>query len=283
MSKIAVTCDCSCDLTEELLQEYGIERVFSYIRTEEGRFCDFREITALNVFDYLENGGTAIAESPAVSDLAELFRRKLAKFDEVIHVSLSAGISKSCKNAMLAAKQIGAVTRVHVVDSGQLSTGTGHVAIRASQMVRGGHSAADVIRELELFKRKVSTSFILKDLKCLHQNGKVSEKMFRFFKNLNLHPVLHMKNGKFALKTFYYGNYEKAQIQYIRDEMRHYEKIDTQLAFVTHAGASVKEVEAAVNEVRKRITFDNLFVTEASATISSNSGPHTIGLLYIEK
>ena len=52
MNKVYITSDCTCDLSEELLNKYDVEVIHFYISTDRGCFKDRVEMTATNVVEY---------------------------------------------------------------------------------------------------------------------------------------------------------------------------------------------------------------------------------------
>ncbi len=283
--KICITTDCVCDLPDEMLKEDNIDLVYFYIETDTGRFRDVSEITAQNIFDYLNNGGQkSITNAPEPDDFVELFTEKLENYDEVIHIATGSGISASVKNSKSAVEQMGSLgERVHVFDSGHLTTGMGHMVLKAAEMIRkGADNSESIITELEKMRSMVSTSFMADSADYLYHNGRVSKFVKAICGVLNIHPVLAMKNGILGLKAIQIGNYEKSALRYVRKELKT-PNIKTDRLFITHAGCTASDIKMIKNEVSRIMKFDSVIVTKASATVSGNSGPRTFGLLYVKE
>ena len=98
-----------------------------------------------------------------------------------------------------------------------------------------------------------------------------------------IHPVLALKNGRVALKKLEIGDYGKSVRSYIRSELSHSKTIDRKRAFITHAGCGVEMLAAVRAEVKRLCCFDEVIVAKASATISSNCGAGSIGVLFLKK
>ena len=64
--------------------------------------------------------------------------------------------------------------------------------------------------------------------------------------------------------------------------MRNPDRIDKRRLYITHVGLAKKDIDWIMSEVEKRISFDEVYVTQASPAISVNVGPGTFGLLYKE-
>lgn len=280
---ICITTDCVCDLPDEMLRDNNVDIVYFYIETDTGRFRDRNEITAQNIFEYLKGGGKkSITSAPSSEEFVELFSKKLENCNEVIHIATGSLISASVANSKAAVEQMGSLgERVHIFDSGHLSTGIGHIVLKAVEMVNNGVSdSSRIIVELEKMRDMVSTSFIADSADYLYRNGRVSKAVQVICSMFNIHPVLAMKNGHLGLKSVQIGNYEKSALRYVRKELKT-QSIRTDRLFITHAGCTANDMKLIRNEVRRIAKFDSVIVTKASATVSGNSGPRTFGVLYV--
>lgn len=282
---ICITTDCVCDLPDEMIKDNNIDVVYFYIETDTGRFRDVSEITAQNIFDYLKNGGhKSMTNAPEPEEFVELFTEKLKSYDEIIHIAIGGGVSASVRNSEKAVEQMGENgKRVHILDSKHLSTGIGHIVLKAAEMVRNGvNDSGKILSELEEMRDRVSSSFMADSADYLYRNNKVSRVVKVICTFFNIHPVLTMKNGYLGLKDIQIGNYEKSALRYIRKELKT-PGIRTDRLFITHAGCTASDIKMIKKEINRIKKFDAVIVTKASATISSNSGPRTFGLLYVRE
>lgn len=283
MEKIGITTDCVCDLPEEFLKTNGIDIVYFYITTATGRFRDGYEITSENILEYLESGGEkAATNAPEAEEYKVFFENALKKYDELIHISISSQVSFSKKNATAALQLMGDDgKRVTVVDSMHLSTGMGHMVIRAVELRNEGKSASEIAETIKGMRGKISTTFITKNADYLYRNGRVSTKVKKLSSLFMIHPVLTLKGGRMTLKKIQIGNYEKSMMKYIKSELRRSNRVDKRRLFITHAGCSVKTISQIKSEAEKLCRFDEVTVTQTSATVSSNCGPETVGVLFV--
>ena len=283
--KVKIIAECVCDLPGNWLYEHNVDIVYFSIETDSGVFFDTSEITSENIISYMQAGGIkALSSAPKPDFYKEAFEKNLKEYDEVVLVSISSGVSRGCENARKAVEELGEnASRVHVFDSGHLSSGLGHLVIRAAEIAENGHSASEILAALEALKGKVSTSFIAENADFLYRNGKVSEKVKKICSAFSIHPILAMKNGELTLKSITRGNYRKACRRYIKKTLCQAKCIEKNTAFITQAGCSAKMVEWIKKEVAKHCEFENLIVTKASATVSSNCGPNTFGVLFISE
>lgn len=282
MSRIIITTDCVCDLSKELIEKYDIKIIHFYVVTEHGWFKDLEEITSDNIVEYFERGGNQVlSKAPFREEYEAFFEKVLKEGDEILHIAVSSSVSLSCKNASAAAERFSG--RVHVLDSHQLSTGMAHLVLTATQMVNQGKTTADIMKELECMRDRVSTGFIAENANYLYRAGHVGKFVKNVCELLKIHPVLGVKNGSMSLKGIKIGNYENALRRYVRREMRQLSSIEKERVFITHSGCSLKAVTTVKQEVTRLCSFREVYVTEASATISCNCGANTIGVLFVRQ
>lgn len=285
MKSIGITADCVCDLPEHDLRERRIALMYFYITTDTGRFQDGYDITSDNILEYLKEGGVkAGTYVPRLEEYKAFFERQLERCDELIHIAASSQVSASCRSAVEALERMGEQgKRVTIVDSQHLSTGMGLMVLRAAELRDKGCSSSEIVSALLEMRDKVSTTFITRSTSYLYRNGQVGKLVGSLSKVLLLHPVLALKNGRISLRTVRIGNDEHSVMRYVRSALKHRGSIDTRRLFITHAGCTVRTIAQIRAEVDRLCPFDEIIVTQTSATVSSNCGPGTIGLMYVRK
>ena len=285
MKKIGITADCTCDLPEEYFEMHDVGIIYFYITTDTGRFRDGYEVDSQNIIEYLENGGKkADTDAPQPMEYELFFDKQLEKYDEIIHISLSDRLSLSYANAMTALSFMGRDSkRVSVIDSQQFSSGMAFLIIKAVEMRDKGFSAEEIIKECAHIRECISTSFIARNADYLCRSGLTGKTVGTVCSAMLIHPVLELKKGRVALKTLEIGDYGRSVRSYIRGELRRSGGIDRQRVFITHTGCKAEMLAAVKNEVKKLCCFDEVIVAKASATISSNCGAGSIGVLFLKK
>lgn len=285
MKSVGITSECVCDLPEDYLREHDVDLIYYYITTDTGRFMDGCEITAGNVLEYMEAGGAkAETNSPGPAEYRAFFENNLKKYDEIVHISISGQVDRASQSAAEAREMMGDEgRRVTVVDSAHLSTGMGLMVMRAVELRDAGKSAGEIAGEIIAMRRKVSTTFIAAGVDHLYRNGRVSQNVGKLCAFFRVHPVLTLRDGRISLKMFRIGNYEKSVMRYIRSALKRSGQIDTGRLFITHAGCTLKMISQIRAEAKRLCKFDEIIVTQASATISGNCGLGTVGVIFVQK
>ena len=279
---IVITTESVADLAPEIIEKYGIAILPHKVRTEEGLFKDGKEIETLGVLKYMEDPNRVVLpHGPTVREAEEFFSMQLAHANNVIHISISSKIEHSGYQPALDASK--SFDNVFVIDSGHLSSGQGLMAVVAARMAEEGLTAEQIVSELEVYKKKIHTSFIVDNLDFLARSGQVGNGTANVVKSIMGRPVLKLRKGKMGLGMTYFGTREKAWKAYINSVLAHAANIDTRMLFITYVGLTKRETDWIAEQVDKYVHFDEIYFKQASPAVSVNCGAGTFGLLYMEK
>ncbi len=276
--RIKIIVDCSCDLSEEYLDENDISPLRYHIHTDKGVFSDGDEITGANLFEYVQAGHPYPKTSPvSYEDYKKFFGRYSVKNDNVLYLCMSNGVSASYGNALRAVKDF---PNVYVMDSMQFSTGLGLLVMKAVEYVKGDMSIEEIVKQLEEDKYKISTSFIIRNIDYIYEGGRVSASkrgIIRFFK---VKVSFALKEGSIKKTKLFIDNKNRYYKKYVEYRLKGKRNIDTSVLFITTACCSAKQKADIYEEVKKYQDFNKVIFTEASATVSCHCGKGTFGLIY---
>lgn len=281
---IHIVADSTCDLTEELIEQYHITILPLYVMLGDKDHRDGKDITAEDIFRFVADGG-ALPKTAAVTveDYLTAFRRILEHnpADEIICITISAKFSSCYQNACIAAEETGHVT---VIDSMNLSTGIGHVILTAAELIEENKTVPEIAEILRNdIIPNVDASFIIDRLDYLHKGGRCSAVAALGANLLKLKPCIEVRNGEMSVSKKYRGNFVHCVTEYAKDRLAERDSIDNHRIFITHAAASKEAVSAAENAVRESGRFEAIVETQAGSTISSHCGPNTLGVLFVRK
>ncbi|MCQ2802227.1 MAG: DegV family protein [Bacilli bacterium] len=275
--KICISAESTVDLSKEILDEYNIKTCSFSILLGDKTYKD-GDMDTTEIFDYVDMTGT-LPKTSAVNSAQyeEHFNKLLKDYDEVIHISLCSELSSAYNNARLVAEEN---KHVHVIDSRSLSTGIGLLAIYASNLVKEGKNADEIV---ELVKKRipfVQASFVVSTLDYLHKGGRCSSLAKLGAQLLRLRPQIVVKDGKMNPGGKYMGKQLSCVEEYCNDTLREFANPDLSVGFVTHSHATDEMIELCKNKLKEK-GFKKIYVTIAGGTISSHCGPKCIGILFI--
>ncbi len=279
---IRITTDSIADLPKSLIEQYRLGIIPHAVHTSEGIFLDGEEVNAQGIVSYMENRqNTAATVPPEISSYETFFARELVHANHLIHISISEKVPGS--GFLNAGKAAETFQNVTVIDSEQLSSGEGLLAIEAARMAKEGLGGETIIERLDQLKKKIHTSFIVDGLDHMERAKLVGKNIAKLSDALMTRPVIKLRNGEIRIGNIYFGSRKSAWKKYIDSELRQISAIDRRLLFVTYVGLSQEELSEIRQEIGKRAAFDSVIFQQASPAIAVNCGPGTFGLLYIEK
>lgn len=281
MAKIKITCDSTCDLTQELYQKYDITAIPLCVTLGDTQHRDGVDISAPGIFDYVARTGTLPKTSAiSVGEYEDIFRPYLEDGYTIIHINISSELSACHQNCLLAAQELG---QIHPIDSRNLSSGSGHLAIAAAEMAAQGMEAAEITAALQEMREKLDVSFVLQTLDYLKKGGRCSSIVALGANMLSLRPEIEVNDGKMSVGKKYRGKMEKTILDYVKGRLANREDVDTKRIFITHSDMPQEIVDKVTALVKELHPFREVLTTDAGCTISSHCGPNCLGVLFFKK
>lgn len=281
---VKIISDSTSDLSKELIDKYDIDIIPLHILLGDKEYRDGVDITPQDIYKWAdENKTTPKTSAVSIEDTVNVFKKYIDKGDEIITFAISEDMSTTANVMRLAAEELSATDKIHVIDSANLSTGIGHLVVEAAVLAKEGKNAEDIADYIEELKGKVRASFVVDTLVYLYRGGRCSGLAAMAGSVLKLHPKIEVTDGKMHPGKKYRGKINSVVMSYVKDMEEELLKAKKDRVFITHSGCD----SALVEEVRQYLSqlnvFDNIYETRAGGVISSHCGPGTLGVLYIEK
>ena len=146
---VLITADSTCDLPAELKKKYNISTYPLHIILGRTSYDDGVNITPDEIYKHFKTSGTLPKTSAVnVQEYIDGFSPLVEQGYEIVHINLGSALSASYKNCCIAAEQLG---NVYPVDSCNLSSASGLLALEAAEMAEKGMSGKE-IAEKELIR-----------------------------------------------------------------------------------------------------------------------------------
>ena len=281
MEKIKITCDSTCDLTQEIYERYNVEVLPLSITLGEELYRDGIDVTSPKVFDFVaETGVLPKTSALSMGEYIDVFKKYTDEGYAVIHINLSSEFSSCHQNAKLAAEELG---NVYPIDSRNLSSGSGHLVMAAAELAAEGLSAPEIVEKLEEMKQRLDVSFVLQTLDYLKKGGRCSGVVALAATALQLRPEIVVVDGTMKVGKKYRGSMEKSITDYVKGRLAGREDIQHNRIFITHSYVPAEIVEKVKALVADLQPFSEIIETKAGCTISSHCGPACLGVLFFKK
>ena len=217
----------------------------------------------------------------SIDDTIEMFKCVLEEDRDIVAFAISEDMSTTANVFRLAARELEAEDRIHVIDSENLSTGIGHLVVEAAVMAGKGMSAADIEKNILELRPRVRASFVVDTLTYLHRGGRCSGLAAMAGGVLKLHPRIEVNNGKMNPGKKYRGRMKNVVLDYVKDMEEDLKKAKKDRVFITHSGCDKEIVDEVKNYLKQLDVFDEIYETRAGGVVSSHCGPGTLGVLFI--
>ena len=278
--KIRMTADSTCDLSPELLRKYDIALAPLSVIIDGEVFHDGVDVTPRDVFRAADAGKSVRTAAVNAYEYKEFFGKQLRNCDQLVHICISSEFSTCYADACEAAAETG---NVFVVDSRNLSTGSGLLALEGVEMAEKGMAGEAVAEALRGKTGLVDTSFVVRTIDYLRRGGRCSGLEALGAKMLHIRPSIVVRDGKMHPGDKYRGRYEHYLKHYIQDALADDRMIDFRRVFITHSPSEEGLVRFAIDTVKSYGLFQEVLETMAGCTVCTHCGPDTLGIIFMRK
>lgn len=275
---IKITADSTCDLSNDILEQLQISLAPLHVLVDEEDYLDGLAIQPTDIFEYVSNQGkTCSTAAINVFEYEQFFKSFAEAHEAVIHINLSQHLSSCYQNAKLAAQNF---DNVYVIDSLNLSTGSGHLVYEAAMLAQQGLSVSQIIARIESLKANVSASFVIDKMDYLKKGGRCTSLEAFGATLLKIKPSIEVIDGKMTVGKKYRGNFHSVLEKYVANQLVNLEKVDPTRIFITHSYCSAETVQKVRQQLESYNHFEQILETTAGCTISTHCGPNTLGILF---
>ena len=198
---IKITADSTCDLSQELVEQYNITLVPLTVIKNGEAFKDGIDISPSEIFAHVAAGGDLCSTTAMnVGEYEEYFARYAKEYDGILHINIGSGFSSSYQNAAIAASEF---DNVRVVDSKNLTTGQGLIVLKACELVKDCSSLDELYEAVVAYTSKLEVSFVIDQLAYMVKGGRCSSVAALGANLLNLKPCIEVKDGKLTVVKKY--------------------------------------------------------------------------------
>lgn len=272
---VKITTESASDLSDGILSEFKISVIPMNIIIDNKVEKDG---VTLNVGQLLKSKSPATTSAINVEEYKSFFSSVRENDCDIIHISLGGKLSSSYQNAVNATADF---DNVHVVDSRNLSGGTGLLSVIASQLASSSERAPTIVKILEKKRDCIRTSFILEDLERMKRGGRCTAIEALGANFLGIKPSIEVKDGKLVPSRRYHGRGSSARLKYI-DRMIKTDDPDRSVCFLNHTLENPDEVSELERLLETKYGFERVFVNTAGCCISAHCGSNCMGIIYIK-
>ena len=288
MPHYIISCCSIIDLTPERLRQRDIIFApFHYFVNGKECIDDMgQSVTHDEFYQAMADGAEVSTSQVNVEEYIHYFRNFLEQGKDVLHLSLSSGLSGSYNSARIAAEMLHEEfpeRKLYIVDTLGASAGAGLLVDALADRRDAGDDIDTAYKWVEEHKLQLQHWFTASDLTWFVKGGRISKAAGWFGTALKICPVLNVDNLGRLVPRFKIRGKQNSLKELVRQMEEHAEggKNYSGKCFISNS-ACLADAQLVAKEVEKR--FPNLNgsvqISSIGTTIGSHCGPGTVALFF---
>lgn len=288
MGNYVLSCCSTADLSKEHFEAIDVKYICFHFELDGTQYEDNLGVSIPfdEFYTRMANGADTKTSQVNAEEFEEYFRSFLEQGLDILHVSLSSGISGVINSANIAKETLQEEfpdRKIYVVDSLAASSGYGLLMDKLSELRAQGKTIDEVRDFAEAHKLNLNHWFFTSDLTFFIKGGRVTKTAGFIGNVLNICPLLNVDHeGKLIPR--YKIRTKKKVIQAIVDRMEECAEdgLDysgkcyiSQSACYEDARAVADLIEARFPKLDGKVEINHI-----GTTIGSHTGPGTVALFF---
>ena len=295
---IAIVCDSASDIPSNFIKSLDLNEVAININFGDKVFKENINITGDEFYKKLtDTKDLPTTSQPSSGDFEKVYSSLLKKHSEILSIHISSKVSGTYNSAIQAAEKIGK-SKITVVDSKNVSMGTGLVILAVAQSLKSKPSSkmADLVKLANDLSAKSKILVACETIDFLKRGGRISAGAAFFAGLLTVKPVIGNKDGE-VISISRPRSMVKALSFLRREAERHVnhqgmavvqttDSFDGRALYNSLAGnASVGSAKKG-SKKKKNASEENMYIGEVikaqfGPAVGTHAGPGAVGVAFI--
>jgi DegV family protein with EDD domain len=281
-SNIALVTDSSCDLPQEVLDDYQIHLIPQHVHFGESLFLDKVTITPDQFYTMLKTQKESPKSSQTgLATIENLFSFLESHYEAILAVTISDKLTGTFNLCQRAAEKI-RDKKITVLNSRHISVSLGLVVMRIAEALREGKPYEEVVRLANDWISKTKVWVDINTLKYLVRGGRISPAKGLLAKLLNLKPIITLdsegKSMNFGKSFSRRRNMKK--ILKIIQKAAEQERIWKYA--IVHA-QNPRRAQMYAEELSQRLGQNPAYIMDVSPVIGVHTGIGTVGIALMSE
>ena len=219
MNKIAIVTDSNSGLKPSEVEGRDIYIVPMPFLIDGEEYFEGINLDNDGFYEKLNSGSSVSTSQPSIFSIQNLWDELLKKYDHIIYMPMSSGLSASCENAKNLSENYAG--KVYVIDNKRISVTLKCAVLDAEKMANDGKSVEEIVEFLNTTSMQSTIYIMVPNLKYLKKGGRLTPAVAMIGTMLNIKPVLTIQGGKLDnyVKVMSIKHAIKAMIKAMRDDM----------------------------------------------------------------
>lgn len=288
MGNFVLSCCSTADLSAKKFEELNVSYIYSSFRLNDVTYPDDlgKTVSYKDFYKAMEDGASTATSQINQDEFKEYFREILASGKDILHLSLSSGLSGTYNSARLAAEELRAEfpeRKLYLVDSLAASSGYGLLMAKLAELRDSGMDIDELRDYAEANKLNLHHWFFTTDLTYFVRGGRVSKASGFIGGVLGICPLLDVNDeGKLIARAKIRG--KKKVIPEIVERMKDHATGNLDYAdrcFISNS-ACIEDAEMVAELIEEAFPKlkGKVEIFDIGTTIGSHAGPGTVALFF---
>ncbi len=275
---IGIVTDSTCDIPEELVQQYGILIVPQYIIWGNQQYRDRVDMTPAEFYQRLESDPQHPTSSQAgVTDFAQAYEQAASRgATEIIALTVSSAMSGAYQTALNAAKLI--KIPVSVVDSKGPTMTLGWQVLAAARAAAAGVDLPGILASLDSLRKKLVQFVCMDTLKYLQKGGRIGNAIKWMGGMLQVKPLVYINHLTGLVEPASLARTHKAVVEMMYARFFDCLQGGKKLHIAVLHGNCLAEAEQLAQRIVDEFDPVELLINMTGPVLGINTGPNALAL-----
>lgn len=278
MSEIEIITDSTCDIPQELIQQYQITVLPHVVIWGNHEYRDRVDLQPEEFYRRLTTEKDLPTSAQAsVSDFADIYQSAQAHgAKEIIVLTVSSAMSGTFQSASNAAQMVD--IPVHVVDSKGPTMTLGWQVLEAARMREVGASVQTILGKINEVRKSMVQYVMMDTLEFLRRGGRIGNATNLITSLLQIKPLVHINHETGLVETGEIARTYGHAVNMLYEKFFGKMDLSKTLHVAVLHGNALEEAEKLAERIRAEVHPAELLINITGPVLGINTGPRALAL-----
>jgi len=278
---IKIIVDSTCDLPQEIMQEYDIKVMPLNVLLNGIEYRDRVDIQVEEVYAQMRKGVVPKTSQITPKEIYNMFTSHIKQATDFIYLAFSAAMSGTHNLAKSIQEEVAASNpniKMAVVDTKAGSVATGLMVLQAARLARSGIDFTTILKQIDFMVKHVEHVFAISDLEWLVKGGRINKIVGKTGSILNIKPILDVQNGKMRVINAVRGQKKalKTVVDLVAERIKEF---PDQIIGIAHAD-DLPAAEEVMKMLKEKIGASKFIVQKIGCVLGAHLGIGGVGVFF---
>jgi len=278
---IKIIVDSTCDLPQEIMQEYDIKVMPLNVLLNGIEYRDRVDIQVEEVYAQMRKGVVPKTSQITPKEIYNMFTSHIKQATDFIYLAFSAAMSGTHNLAKSIQEELAASNpniKMAVVDTKAGSVATGLMVLQAARLARSGIDFTTILKQIDFMVKHVEHVFAISDLEWLVKGGRINKIVGKTGSILNIKPILDVQNGKMRVINAVRGQKKalKTVVDLVAERIKEF---PDQIIGIAHAD-DLLAAEEVMKMLKEKIGASKFIVQKIGCVLGAHLGIGGVGVFF---